>query len=96
MSFANVFVYTLAGFKDMGECWRQANYEDKNFDEVAAKLWVTVEPIYKKLHAYVRRKLMNQYPGRGISATGPIPAHLLGSNCVGQFFTIRFRECSYM
>ena len=68
----------FVGFSDIGECWRQKNYEDKNFDKAAAKLWVTLEPFYKKLHAYVRRKLMKAYPNKGINATDPIPAHILG------------------
>lgn len=34
-------------------------------------------PLYKELHAYVRSRLMEVYPGH-IDAEGPLPAHLLG------------------
>ena len=35
-------------------------------------------PLYKELHAYVRSKLMDTYPGH-IHKEGPLPAHLLGA-----------------
>ena len=35
-------------------------------------------PLYKQIHAYVRRKLMAKYPEANIKSDGPIPAHLLG------------------
>lgn len=34
-------------------------------------------PLYKELHAYVRARLMEVYPGY-IHSQGPLPAHLLG------------------
>lgn len=34
-------------------------------------------PLYKELHAYVRAKLQETYPGH-IASDGGLPAHLLG------------------
>ena len=42
------------------------------------EMWTGIEPLYKQLHAYVRRKLRIQY-GRMVPLDGPIPAHLLGN-----------------
>ena len=36
-------------------------------------------PLYKELHAYVRSKLIETYPGGHIHPEGPLPAHLLGA-----------------
>lgn len=36
------------------------------------------EGLYKKLHAYVRMRLQDVYPGK-IDPTGPIPSHILGT-----------------
>lgn len=33
--------------------------------------------LYKKLHAYVRMRLQDIYPGK-IDPNGPIPSHILG------------------
>ncbi|XP_054707050.1 angiotensin-converting enzyme-like [Uloborus diversus] len=68
----------LNGFEDAGEMWREA-YESETFQDEVEDLWKTIEPFYKQLHAYVRRKLIRQYPGADIKPDGPIPAHLLGN-----------------
>ncbi|CAL1265728.1 unnamed protein product [Larinioides sclopetarius] len=68
----------LNGFKDAGELWRES-YESATFEEEVEELWQTIKPFYEQLHAYVRRRLMQQYPEIGIKADGPIPAHLLGN-----------------
>ncbi|XP_054712126.1 angiotensin-converting enzyme-like [Uloborus diversus] len=68
----------LNGFSDAGDLWREV-YESETFVRDVEALWKTMEPLYQQLHAYVRRKLIQQYPGRGIRADGPIPAHLLGN-----------------
>ncbi|KAF8795126.1 Angiotensin-converting enzyme-like protein [Argiope bruennichi] len=68
----------LNGFKDAGELWREA-YESETFEEEVEELLQTIRPFYEQLHAYVRRKMMQQYPDIGIKPDGPIPAHLLGN-----------------
>ncbi|KAM9837051.1 angiotensin-converting enzyme [Aulostomus maculatus] len=66
------------GFMDTGDDWRSW-YETENFEDVIEKLFKTIEPLYLHLHAFVRRKLYNQYGPKYINLRGPIPAHLLGN-----------------
>lgn len=57
----------------------QAPYEDENFMENLSDVFYKIEPLYKELHAYVRRKLSLRYGFERIRVDGPIPAHLLGN-----------------
>ncbi|XP_056152965.1 angiotensin-converting enzyme [Lampris incognitus] len=66
------------GFKDTGDYWRSW-YESQTFEEDVEAIYRTVEPLYLHLHAFVRRKLYNQYGSKYINLRGPIPAHLLGN-----------------
>ncbi|KAK5905756.1 hypothetical protein CgunFtcFv8_001683 [Champsocephalus gunnari] len=74
------------GFADTGADWR-SGYEYKGlyetFEQDIEKLYMTIEPLYKNLHAFVRRQLYNQYGPKYINLKGPIPAHLMG-NMWGQ------------
>jgi len=68
------------GFRDNGERWRSGY--DMTPDAFAAecdRLWNEVAPLYRSLHAYVRRRLRDVYGGHVVSADGPIPVHLLGN-----------------
>jgi len=68
------------GFADVGAMWR-SKY-DMPPDQFAAeldRLWGQVEPLYKSLHCYVRKKLNQKYGDAVVPKTGPIPAHLLGN-----------------
>lgn len=72
------------GFADTGALWR-SNY-DMPPDAFAAKadaLWRQVEPLYRKLHCYVRAKLNQKYGAAVQPASGPIRADLTG-NMWGQ------------
>ena len=62
---------------DTGAYWRSW-YEVDDFQEQLENLYNQLKPLYNNLHAYVRKKLREQYGQDKISATGPIPAHLLG------------------
>ncbi|KAJ0056552.1 hypothetical protein NL108_010381, partial [Boleophthalmus pectinirostris] len=85
----------LNGFEDYGAYWRY-NYEtieeqppytytrDELMQDVR-KIYHQIMPLYKELHAYVRAKLMDVYPGH-IHPHGPLPAHLLG-DMWGRFWT---------
>ena len=66
------------GFADTGDYWRSW-YESETFEKDLEQLYKTVEPLYQQLHAFVRRKLHNQYGSKYINLKGPIPAHLLGT-----------------
>ncbi|KAK2820760.1 hypothetical protein Q5P01_023719 [Channa striata] len=66
------------GFLDTGDDWRSW-YESKTFENDLEELYKTIEPLYKNLHAFVRRQLYNHYGPKYINLKGPIPAHLLGN-----------------
>jgi peptidyl-dipeptidase A len=67
------------GFADTGAMWR-AKYDmpPDDFTKELDRLWTQVQPLYLKLHAYVRLKLREKY-GDVVPEHGPIPAHLLGN-----------------
>ncbi|XP_017782037.1 PREDICTED: angiotensin-converting enzyme-like [Nicrophorus vespilloides] len=72
-------------FKDKGEMWRSSyDYKsDKDFVDSMDKLWTKVQPLYNKLHRYVRQKLMDKHGKNVMGDDDLIPAHLLG-NMWGQ------------
>lgn len=53
-------------------------YEDGDFKYELESTWKKLEPLYKELFTYVRRKLLIRYGINVIRPEGPIPAHLLG------------------
>ena len=72
------------GYADTGALWRSGY--DMPADAFAAKtdaLWHQVEPLYDKLHCYVRAKLNAKYGNAVQPATGLIRADLTG-NMWGQ------------
>ncbi|ESO05112.1 hypothetical protein HELRODRAFT_191596 [Helobdella robusta] len=66
------------GYKDAGEYLRDV-YETPTFVDDLAELMREIQPFYRELHAYVRRRLMAQYPNVSFPTQGHIPAHLLGN-----------------
>ncbi|KAK3930192.1 Angiotensin-converting enzyme [Frankliniella fusca] len=67
----------LNGFRDAGEHMR-APYDDPELESEVTQLWAQVSPLYRQLHAYVRRQLHRHY-GDLVREDGPLPAHLLGN-----------------
>ena len=69
---------------DGSDKWLKPYIIDKpDFREDMEVLWKEVEPLYKKLHAYVRHKLSKYWGNGRVSLDNPIPAHILG-NMWGQ------------
>ncbi len=67
------------GFADLGAMWRSGyDMSPDAFTAETERLWGQVRPLYLSLHAYVRARLSEQYPGL-VTADGMIPAHLLGN-----------------
>lgn len=75
----------LKGFDDYGEEWRQ-KYEITDLEAVVRQLYQEIEPLYRQLHAYIRRRLHNVYGAKVIDLKGPLPAHLLG-DLWGRFWS---------
>ncbi len=68
------------GFKDLGELWRSGyDMTPAAFEADTDRLWAQVEPLYGKLHCYVRARLRKVYGPDKIGPKAPIPAHLLGN-----------------
>lgn len=67
------------GFHDAGQQQRES-YEDSDLNSQLTDLWTTLAPLYRQLHAYVRRRLVEWYGSERVRSDGPLPAHLLGEN----------------
>ncbi|XP_025083196.1 angiotensin-converting enzyme-like isoform X2 [Pomacea canaliculata] len=65
------------GYADSGAYWR-SSYESETLENDVEQLLTQLAPLYKQLHAYVRRKLMEIYGEDRFPYSGHIPAHLLG------------------
>ncbi|XP_071484071.1 angiotensin-converting enzyme-like [Diadema antillarum] len=63
------------GYEDMGHSWRSEYGDDVK--EKVQEIYEAILPLYKQLHAYVRRKLHNVYGDR-IDVKGYLPAHVFG------------------
>eukprot|EP00058_Branchiostoma_floridae_P009194 XP_002594682.1 hypothetical protein BRAFLDRAFT_104841 [Branchiostoma floridae] len=72
---------------DTGAYWRSW-YDIADFQEQLENLYNQLKPLYNNLHAYVRKKLREQYGQDKISASGPIPAHVLGNMWSQSFINI--------
>lgn len=74
------------GFADLGAFWR-AGYDmpPDAFSAEVDRLWTQVEPLYRRLHTHVRRKLGERYGTSLVPADGLIPAHLLGNMWAQQW-----------
>jgi peptidyl-dipeptidase A len=74
------------GYKDLGAMWR-SNYDmpADDFTREAARLYGQVEPFYKDLQCYARKKLADKYGEDKVPAGKPIPAHLFGNMWAQQW-----------
>lgn len=54
-------------------------YEEPDFEYEIAETWKTIQPLYKELFTYVRRRLYIRYGPDVVKPDGPIPAHVLGN-----------------
>jgi peptidyl-dipeptidase A len=68
------------GFADTGALWRsQYDMTPEQFQVEIERLWTQVEPLYRELHTYVRRKLIEKYGDAARRPDGMIPGQLLGN-----------------
>jgi peptidyl-dipeptidase A len=68
------------GFPDVGAMWRSAyDMPPEDFAKEVDRLWGQVEPLYRDLHCYARRKLNKKYGDKVVAPQGPMPAHVLGN-----------------
>jgi peptidyl-dipeptidase A len=68
------------GFADVGAMWRSGyDMSPAGFEQEVDRLWSQLAPLYRDLHCYARRKLVDTYGATVVPMDGPIPAHLLGN-----------------
>lgn len=68
------------GFDDTGAMWRSKyDMPPDDFAAEVERLWRQLDPLYRSLHAYVRRRLRDTYGEERVPESGPIPATLLGN-----------------
>jgi peptidyl-dipeptidase A len=68
------------GFADTGALWRsQYDMTPDEFQAEIERLWTQVQPLYRELHTYVRRKLIEKYGDAARRPDGMIPGDLLGN-----------------
>ncbi len=74
------------GYDDLGVLWRSRyDMPAKDFEKEAARLYGQVEPLYKGLHCYARKRLQQRYGKDKVPDGKPIPAHLLGNMWAQQW-----------
>jgi peptidyl-dipeptidase A len=68
------------GYRDTGEFWR-AGYDmtPAQFSAEVDRAWAQLEPLYRELHDYVRKRLIEKYGKAAERPDGMIPAQLLGN-----------------
>ena len=68
------------GFADTGALWRSGyDMTPEQYSADLERVWAEVAPLYKELHTYVRKKLIQKYGAVAERKDGMIPAHLLGN-----------------
>ncbi len=74
------------GFQDVGVLWRSRyDMPAADFEKEAARLYSQVEPLYKSLHCYARKRLGEKYGRDKVPDGKPIPVHLLGNMWAQQW-----------
>ena len=77
------------GYPTLDQMWL-SNYDmpPAEMEAEVNRLWSQVEPLYKELHCYTRKKLNAQYGDDVQPKTGPIRADLLGNMWAQQWSSI--------
>jgi peptidyl-dipeptidase A len=68
------------GFADTGALWRSGyDMTPEQYSADLERVWTEVAPLYKELHTYVRKRLVQKYGAVAERKDGMIPADLLGN-----------------
>ena len=74
------------GYENLGVLWRSGyDMPAADFEKEAARLYSQVEPLYKQLHCYARKRLGEKYGKDKVADGKPIPVHLLGNMWAQQW-----------
>jgi len=66
------------GYRDISEAWQMSDFDSTDVEKTMDRLYRQILPLYRQLHAYVRRRLVGYYRHRDLNENGSIPVHLLG------------------
>lgn len=80
----------LNNYTDAGDQMRK-KYETDTFEQDMLALYEELDPLYRLVHAYVRKKLRQVYGDQVIPPRGPLPACVLG-DMWGRFWTNLYPE----
>ena len=75
------------GYKDYGDYLR-GSFEVSDFEEQLEDIYKKLEKLYRLLHAYAKKKLVDMYPGRIDPKIGALPAHVFGDLWAQQWHNI--------
>ena len=67
-----------AGYSDAGAMWRSGQDLKDSLGQDLKDSMLQLTPLYRQLHAYVKRKLVAVYGKHRFPEGGHIPAQLLG------------------
>lgn len=86
-----------SGYKDQGDSWR-SRYEVADLAALCERLWQQMSPLYKHLHAYVKRKLKEQYSANkeDFPKSGHIPGHILGKADTPFVHVVFYSYCQHV
>ena len=74
------------GYENLGVLWRSGyDMPAADFEKEATRLYSQVEPLYKSLHCYARKRLAEKYGKDKVADGKPIPVHLLGNMWAQQW-----------
>jgi peptidyl-dipeptidase A len=74
------------GYSDVGVLWRSRyDMPAADFEKEAARLYSQVEPLYKGLHCYARKRLGEKYGKDKVPDGKPVPVHLFGNMWAQQW-----------
>uniref|UniRef100_A0A1I8FZD8 Angiotensin-converting enzyme n=1 Tax=Macrostomum lignano TaxID=282301 RepID=A0A1I8FZD8_9PLAT len=88
--FSKIFLkieefFSILGFRDYAYFDYFTAFEDPKFPETVVSLYNQFKPLYEQLHAYLRHRLHQKYPGK-FAANGLLPGHL-GDDPWGSQYT---------
>ena len=74
------------GYADVGVLWRSRyDMSAADFEKEASRLYSQVEPLYKSLHCYARKRLGEKYGKDKVPDGKPVPVHLFGNMWAQQW-----------
>jgi len=64
------------GYRDISEAWQMADFDSTDVEETMDRLYRQILPLYRQLHAFVRRRLVDHYKHRDLNANGSDLQHI--------------------